>query len=175
MDTLQFLLDSKEWQVFECKRASANPNKVIESVVALANSEGGLLVIGLEDPEKATGKARLLGISESPDNVSELMNLIPKEITPSLHQIKERDIAIINTSGKQDMLKVFVIERSTDVHSLKRGDTFVRRGGHNRKLTADEIVRLKYAKGAIKYESEPARHVQLEDLDQNLLNKYKNN
>src|SRR3989338_9248258 len=99
MDTLQFLLDSKEWQVFECKRASANPNKVIESVVALANSEGGLLVVGLEDPEKAAGRARLIGISESPDNVSELMNLIPKEITPPLHQIKDHDIPITNTAG----------------------------------------------------------------------------
>ncbi len=172
-DIIQYLLDLKEWQVFECKRASAAPAKIIESVVALANSEGGLLVVGLEDPEKATGQARLIGVSESPDNVSELMNLIPKEITPPLHQIKEHDIPITNAVGAKDMLKMFVIERSTDVHSLKRGDTFVRRGRHNRKLTADEIIHLKYAKGAIKYESEPATQVKLEELDQTLLDDYK--
>ncbi len=173
VDILQFLLDSKEWQLFECKRASDNLSKAIEAVVALANSEGGLLVIGLEDPDKASGKTRLIGISESPDQVSEFMNLIAKEITPPLHQIKEHDIPITNIKGDKDLLKVFAIERSTDVHSLKRGDTFIRRGRHNRKLTADEIIRLKYAKGAIKFESEAARHVRLEDLNQDLLNKYK--
>lgn len=173
VDVVQFLLNSVEGQLFECKRAAVSPRKAIESIVGMANADGGWVAIGLEDPNKVAGHARLIGVSESPDNVSELMNLIAKEITPPLQQIKEHDIPITNVAGARDTLKLFMIERGTDVHSLKRGDTFIRQGIHNRKLTAEEIVRLKYAKGAIKFESEPARHVRLEELDQTLLNDYK--
>lgn len=173
VDVVQLLIDSTEGQHFECKRAAASPAKVLESIVALASAEGGWLVLGLEDVEKAVGRARLIGVSESSDNVSELMNLIPKEITPPLHQIKDYDVPITNVVDAQDALKVFVIDRSTDIHSLKKGDAFLRQGKHNRKLTADEIVRLKYAKGAIRYESEPATHVRIEELDQTLLDNYK--
>lgn len=173
VDVVQILLDSVEGQLFECKRAAAAPGKVLESIVAMANAEGGWVVVGLEDPNKASGKNRLIGVSESQDNVSELMNLIAKEITPPLHQIKDYDFTITNVHGTSDHLKLFTVERSTDIHSLKRGDTLLRQGKHNRKLTAEEIIRLKYAKGAIKYESEPAKHVRLEDLDQELLNAYK--
>ncbi len=171
-DVLQFLITAREWQTFECKRAAVEPSKILESMVALANSEGGLLVVGLEDPDKADGKKRLIGVSEGPDKVSELMNLMVKEITPPFPNIKDADVAIVNNRGAADILKVFVVERSTDVHSLKRGDTYLRRGRHNRKLTAEEIMRLKYAKGSIRYESEPVPDVKPQDLDQTLLAKY---
>lgn len=134
VDIVQLLLDSVEGQLFECKRAAAAPGKVLESIVAMANAEGGWVAIGLEDPSKASGRSRLIGVSESQDNVSELMNQIAKEITPPLHQIKDYDLAMTNIHGTSDHLKLFVIERSTDIHSLRRGDTLLRKGTHNRKL-----------------------------------------
>ena len=155
-DIVQLILDLKEWQIFECKRALAVPSKTLETIVAFANAEGGTLVLGLEDAEKATGKNRLFGISEGSDKISEIINLIPKEITPPLPRIRNLKIPIVNINGNSDELLVFIVDRRTDVHSLKRGDTYIRRGRHNYKMTAQEIIRLKYAKGSIRYESEPA-------------------
>lgn len=169
---IKIILDYKEWQVFECKRALADPSKVLETVVAFANTEGGTLVLGLEDPDKASGEARLIGISEGLDNISDLINLIPKEITPPLPKIIEYKIPIVNVRRVKDDLFILFVERSTDVHSLKRGDTYLRHGRHNNKLTAQEIIRLKYAKGAIRYESEPALNVSISDLDGELIKKF---
>lgn len=171
--TLEIILDSKEWQVFECKRAEAKPAKVLESIVAIANAEGGSIVIGLEDPEKQQGEKRLLGISENPDNVSELMNLIPKEITPPLQNLRQITLPIKNINGKDDNLLLLLIDRSAEVHSLRSGDTYLRYGRTNRRLTAEQIIKLKYAKGSISYEAECAPGILIEDLDVSLIEKFK--
>lgn len=171
-DIVQIILDYKEWQVFECKRARVEPAKILETIVAFANAEGGTLILGLEDPEKAPKEARLIGINEGPDNISDVINLIPKEITPPLPKIGQHRISITNVAGNKDELLALVIERSTDVHSLRRGDTYLRRGRHNNKLTAQEIIRLKYSKGAIRYEGEPAFNVDISELDNELLKKF---
>lgn len=38
---------------FECKRLAGKLTTVLESVVALANTEGGIIALGFEDPDKA--------------------------------------------------------------------------------------------------------------------------
>ncbi|MBN3033128.1 MAG: putative DNA binding domain-containing protein [Candidatus Saganbacteria bacterium] len=176
METKEFislLLSSQEWQIFECKRALAKPGKALESITALANSEGGLFVVGLEDPEKAQGTNRLIGISESPDNVSELLNLIHKEIDPPLKAVNTSELEITNAAGKLDKLLLIYIDPDTDIHSIKNDGTYVRRGRSNRQLTAREILQLKYAKGAISYEGELPESSPLEALDMGLVEKYK--
>lgn len=59
------------------------------------------------------------------------------------------------------------------MHSLKRGDTFVRKGHQNVKIGSTEIIRLKYEKGAIKFENEKSGISQLDDLDYDLFEQYK--
>ena len=83
-DIIKIFLDTQEWQTFECKRAAIKPADLLETVIAFANSDGGFVVVGLEDPGKAKGEKRLLGISENPDNVSDFLKLIDKEIEPPL-------------------------------------------------------------------------------------------
>ena len=72
-EILQLFLDTQEWQTFECKRAAVQPRKLLETAVAFANTDGGFIVIGLEDPSKAMSANRLIGISENTDNVSEFL------------------------------------------------------------------------------------------------------
>ena len=73
------------------------------------------------------------------------------------------------------MHQIFVIRisKSNDVHSLKNGDTFVRKGRQNVKIGSAEIVRLKYEKGSIKFEDEKSGISSFEDVDLQLLNQYK--
>lgn len=169
---IERLLANREWQVFECKRARIKPRDALSAVVALANAEGGGLVLGLEDPEKAEGLNRLYGISEGPDNVGELLNLIPKQITPPIAGIDHQEIAIVNRAGRLDSLLVIRIPKSPEVHSTRDGDTVLRRGRSNRRLTAEEIVQLKYAKGELHVEDEPAPQVRIDDLNQESLQQY---
>lgn len=40
-EILNILLSDEEWQRFDCKRAAINPAKLLETVVAFTNTEGG--------------------------------------------------------------------------------------------------------------------------------------
>ncbi|TSC57049.1 MAG: hypothetical protein G01um101418_81 [Parcubacteria group bacterium Gr01-1014_18] len=171
-EILKILLDTQEWQTFDCKRAAIKPHDLLETVVAFANTEGGTIVVGLEDPEKAEKGKRLLGVSENLDNVSDFLKLIDKEIDPHILWTKG-EIDIINIHNQPDKLIIFNISKSNDVHSLKKGDTFVRKGRQNMKIGSSEIMRLMYEKGSIKFENEKSGIKNLEDLDQNLLDEYK--
>ena len=172
-EIIKLFLEMQEWQSFECKRAAIDPSKLLETAIAFANTEGGFIVIGLEDPAKAQGEKRLIGISEKPDNVSDFLRLIDKEIDPPLMLWSKFELDIINVSGQADKLMVINIKKGDDVHSLKRGDTFVRKGRQNTKIGSTEIMRLKYEKGSIKFENEKSGVYELDDLDNELLNQYK--
>jgi ATP-dependent DNA helicase RecG len=145
---------------------------MLEVVVALANTEGGTSVIGLEDPDKVEKNKRLIGIKEGADNVSDLLKLIDKEISPPLNY-QHFDLNIVNVNGQEDLLTVFVIDKSHDIHSLKNGDTLVRKGRQTPKIGAGEIIRLKYDKGSLKFEDEDSHINDLEFIDPDLLNQYK--
>ena len=48
-ETVKIFLENPEWTTFEYKRAATDPSKLLETIVAFANTSGGCLVIGLED------------------------------------------------------------------------------------------------------------------------------
>jgi ATP-dependent DNA helicase RecG len=172
-EMLKIFLETQEWRSFECKRDAIDPSKLLETVVAFANTDGGLIVIGLEDPNKEQGDKRLIGISENLDNVSNFLKLIEKEIEPPLIAWNKYEIDIININKVADKLLVVKIEKGRDICSLKKGDTFVRNGSQNTKIGSTEIIRLKYEKGSIKYENEKSDIKDLIDLDNNLFGQFK--
>jgi predicted HTH transcriptional regulator len=57
------LLDREEDYQFDCKRIKTDLTRLVETIVAFANSDGGTLAIGLEDPEKATGRDRVYTVA----------------------------------------------------------------------------------------------------------------
>ncbi len=173
-DFLQIILDTQEWQTFDCKRAGIKPADLLETVVAFVNTDGGVIALGLEDPGKAVGEKRFIGISENLDNVSDFFRLIDKEIEPPLLEWKKIEIDITNIQGRSDKIVLVNIKKNNDIHSLKRGDTFVRKGRSNSKIGSAEIMRLKYEKGAVKFESEKSGLTSFEVIDEDLLLQYKN-
>ena len=170
---VEIFLETQEWQTFECKRAAIKPADLLETIIAFVNTDGGFIVLGLEDPNKALKEKRLIGVSENADNVSDILKNISKEVDPPLQSWNKFELEITNTQGQPDTLVVLNVKKSNDVHSLKRGDTYVRRGHQNVKIGAPEIMRLKYEKGEAKYESEDSNISTLEDLDPELLQTYK--
>ncbi|MFA7253965.1 MAG: RNA-binding domain-containing protein [Patescibacteria group bacterium] len=167
------LLEIKEWHSFECKRMAVQPAKLLETVVAFANTDGGIIALGLEDPKKAKSNERIIGISENPENLSEFLKLIDKEIDPLLKNLKEIELDVINRAGEKDKILLIQVFKSDSIHSLKKGETFVRKGSQNVKITASEITRLQYEKGSIKYEFESARLSDLTSVDELLFRKLK--
>src|SRR3990170_4807933 len=61
------IVGKREGLHFETKRVSNRAvSKALETVSAFANTEGGILALGVEDFDKAQGHDRLYGIEENP-------------------------------------------------------------------------------------------------------------
>lgn len=135
------ILELEEWSHFECKRAKIKPEKLLETASAFTNTHGGIIAIGLEDPEKSKGADRLCGISEAPDHVSEILKLLDQNIKPPIPW-SSTEIEIKNRNNKKDSIMLIRIEKSNDIHSTLKGDTWVRKGRQNTKIGAAEILRL---------------------------------
>ena len=84
----------------EFKRASGKMvHKALETIVAFANSEGGFLILGMEDSKKAKGTDRLYGIQENPEAVDELHEQVAHRVTPPIGGITWRKLSCTLRDG----------------------------------------------------------------------------
>ena len=63
-------------------------DKVLQSIVAMANTDGGIIVLGIDDPQKTTAKGqdRIFGIEENIELYDELGRNV-KKISPPISSI----------------------------------------------------------------------------------------
>lgn len=137
----------------------ADVELLAESLVALANSDGGLVVLGVDDQgrpsdaiweEEAEGALREAALMCRPP--------IPTQWQPV-------ELGAVTLVGIQ-------VPRSTDLHSLHDGRVLVRSGRDNRPLTGDEIRNLANSKNAADFETEPVPGARPTDLDPTVIQDY---
>lgn len=149
------LLEIEESGRFEVKRIKGNLARIIESVVAFANSDGGMIVIGLEDPDKAHGRQRVFGLQENLVNWDELNRCIKSRITDiAMLPLKIIEIGCTLITGQAGSIAVLQVGKSSAIHSVVNDGTWVRLNKGNKELTAQEIHELMFARGAITAESQ---------------------
>ena len=151
------LVEMREGRTFECKRLIGEKlTRALESVVAFANTEGGILVLGLEDEDKATGRDRVYGIQESLSAVDELQRLIDSRITPLLDKPAFMEIGCTLRDGSRGSLVVVRVEKSETIHSIVLNGTWQRLNKGNKELVAEEIAKLSLERGSLTAEGRPA-------------------
>ena len=72
------LLQKEEGKTLEFKRDLSSPDKVLQTLIAFANTAGGLLLLGIENRTK-----KVLGIADPLREEERLANLIADRIEPS--------------------------------------------------------------------------------------------
>lgn len=158
------LLEWPESSRFECKRLAGKLTTALETIVALANTEGGIIALGFEDPDKARGRARVYGIQENPTNWDELRRQLQSRVTePDLLPCVTTEIGCTLRDGSRGSVVFLKVEKSKRVHSIVDDGTWVRLEKGNKELTANEINELCFSRGTISVE------VQLEPIDVELL------
>ena len=158
------LLDRSESMFFDCKRVGKT-DKHLETVVAMANTEGGTIALGLEDPDKAKGRERVFGIQEHPMNWDELQRKLRSRITEPDHLLHtHQEVGCTLRDGTIGSIMLLKIAKSSRVHSIVDGGTFIRLMKGNKQLTAIEINDLCHSRGMISAESQP-EEVDFELLD----------
>jgi ATP-dependent DNA helicase RecG len=151
---LDRVLGLPESVTFDCKRILGKPDRLLETVSAFANTQGGLLALGIEDSDKANGHDRLFGLQENPENWDEFRRKLRARITdPDVLPVTVRELPCKLRDGSDGTVGFVRIERSLKVHSVVDGGTFTRLEKGNRQLSAHEINELSFARGTVSAES----------------------
>jgi len=162
---LNWVLPQGESHVLETKRVSGKMvGKALETMCAFANTQGGWLVLGVEDADKAQGTDRLYGISENPEAVDELMRKLKTHHLPVIEGIQAFRLPCSLRDGAQGLLVAIQVPASDKVHSILDDGTWTRGQASNREMNASEITELSYQRGVRSAESEPV-DVDFELLD----------
>jgi ATP-dependent DNA helicase RecG len=135
-------LDEDQW--FERKSSRVAPRDLAKALIALANADGGIVVIGLSE-----------GVVEGVDDPERLNALLQANIDfcdPPV-RVHDRLIASLDESGKARQLLSLEVESSQVVHANQRDEVFLRVGDENRKLSFVQRQELLYDKGQASFEA----------------------
>jgi ATP-dependent DNA helicase RecG len=141
MDLLD-ALRRPEGKTLEFKRDLSSPDGLLRTVVAFANTAGGIVLVGVED-----GSGRVRGCAEPLALEQRLASLISDSITPRLLP----DLEILSYR-KTHVLAVQVFPSPTRPHHLTRAGrhagTYVRVGSTNRRADDELIAEMqRFAQG----------------------------
>ena len=156
---LELILRSPESKTVEFKRDLTSPDGVLPTIVAFANSAGGVLVVGVED-----GTRRVVGSTSPLADEEKLASLIADRIEPRLVP----DIAIVPWRRTQ-LLVVNVQLSPLRPHRVRLGSrastVYVRLGSTNREADAQLIGQLQREAEGVSFDESPLGHLPASAVD----------
>jgi ATP-dependent DNA helicase RecG len=153
------LLAAAESRTLDFKRISSKHGRIIETICAFANSEGGLLVVGVGDAKDlkpgAKPESRLFGIEENPEGFDDLRRHVMERFAPPVERLHWLRLPCVLHDGKPGHIVLLRVEKSELVHSVVGDGTWTRMDASNREMNAAEIADLHYRRGVRSAVSEP--------------------
>jgi ATP-dependent DNA helicase RecG len=147
----------------EFKQDEVNPEALEKEIVAFANSNGGVILLGVEDD------GRISGISNSQIKEEWVSNIVRNNVIPPL-QVSS---TIVEVAEK----KVFLIEvpKGKDKpYQTNKFQFLIRIGSTNRVATQAELLRLFQQSGALHYDKIGIDHTSISSLNFAKLDSYFN-
>ena len=153
------LLRRPEGKTLEYKRDLSSPEGVLKTMVAFANTAGGVLLLGVEDrTRRVTGISNVLDVEEKPANL--VADSIRPRLVPNVEIIPWR---------KTHLLAIEVYPSSVRPHYLERlgpdKGIFVRVGSTNRGADAVQIEQMRRYAQVESFDEQPMPDVNSEALD----------
>lgn len=158
------LLAIVEDQWYDRKSALMAPQTLVQHQIAMANADGGILVVGL-------WSGRVEGTDAAPSHRSGLMQAAIDFSNPPV-RARGRLVECVNDDGDFDHLLVFDIDPSEIVHVSHKDQVFLRVGDELRKLSFLQRQELLYDRGQAVFESTHPQGAGLVDLDEGLVSSY---
>jgi len=153
------VLQKPEGKTLEYKRDLSSPDGLLKTLVAFANTAGGILAIGIED-----GTRRVIGVPDVLATEERLASLIADSIRPRLVP----DIEIVPWR-KTQVLVVQVYPSAARPHYLDRlgpeAGVFVRVGSTNRRADEAQIDEMRRFGQFESFDEQPIPELNSEALD----------
>ena len=117
-------------------------NSVIDEMVAMSNSVGGIIVFGVDDK---TGTVRNMGYDELQETGRDLSNYATDSVKPSIFITTE----VVNLGGR-NVLITNIPEGTAKPYKNNNGTIYIKQAGDKRKVTDNsEILRLFQSNGTV--------------------------
>lgn len=159
---LDEILSQHEGKTVEFKENASNTLKIIKTVIAFANTTGGVVIIGIRDKTK-----EIIGVENALQEKERLSNQIAQMIAPMLIP----DIDIFNRDGKE--LLLIKVPYSAGPFYLKNSKlangTYVRFGSSNRLADPEMLANLQRALQRTSFDELPCTSAGMDDLDKNFI------
>jgi ATP-dependent DNA helicase RecG len=157
---LPALIAQGESETLEFKRSVAELEQVVETVVALANTRGGLVLIGI-GPD-----GRVVGVDVGQVTGERVANRITGNTDPAIYP----SVQVVEVGGR----KVFaiVVAESDNKPHLAAGRAFKRVGATTVQMRRDEYERLLLLRRQSPFDRREASGATLEDVDESKVRWY---
>jgi ATP-dependent DNA helicase RecG len=158
------LMRITEDQWYDRKSARTAPHSLASHLIALANADGGTIVVGLSE-------GRVQGTDRWPSHRNELMQAHIQYAHPPV-PCKARLLSCVRHDGTDDQLLVFEVRPGETVYANQRDEVFLRIGDETRRLTYTQRQELLYDRGQGSFESRRVDGATRDVLDTGLLSEY---
>lgn len=153
------LLTRPEGKTLEFKRDLSSPEGMLRTLVAFANTAGGVVLIGVEDSTR-----RVRGVRDALELEERVANLVSDSIVPRLlpdiELLSFRQTHVLAVQAHPSPLRPHFLQRE----GLDRG-TYVRVGSTNRRADKELIDELQRFKRGESYDAQPMPDSSSEAID----------
>ena len=163
---------SPESQYLDRKSARKKPQELLKHLIAFANADGGQLVIGIEDEKQDN---IITGFKDGKSYPIDDFKKIDREMRKTPLDLSFEEIPVVNHKGEDDLILVISVKLSSNrVIAAPNDEVYLRQGDESVKLSYEQRTQLSYDKGQRFFEDEVVPDANLEDIDDNLVQDFKN-
>lgn len=145
--SIEELTAKKEDQTYDRKSARKEAKGLSNHIVAFANADGGLLVIGIEDNGEITG------IDSYTEKINEILR-VPFDFCKPSVLVETEILECVDKNNRPNHLLLIKIPQKPELHANQQDDVYYRMGDKSQKLSFDDRLRLMYSKGSRYYEDD---------------------
>ena len=153
------LLSEGESSYVEFKNAQVNPVSLAEEIIAFANSDGGTILIGVDDDGAISGV-------NAPIMEMQVINICRNNIRPSL--IPRISKKIVNNLA----ILVVEVDSADTVYCTVQGKYFIRVGSTKQSPTQQELLRLFQRRRMITFDETPVLQAGIASIDMGKVDAY---
>lgn len=154
---IQELLVREEGKTLEFKENTSSLAGIVKTIVAFANTAGGIIVVGIEDKTKL-----VVGLTDPLLDETRIIDKISESVTPFLRPNIE-----IQSYRKKALILIHVPYATGPYYFIKDHEkiAYVRFGSTNRIADPETTATIKALSGNITFDESPCPRVAYDDLD----------
>lgn len=157
--TIEEIRQMPEGQTFDCKSIHIEPKALANTIVAMANADGGMIAVGISDKTR-----RIEGVNQDKAHLNEILRTPFDFCVPTI-SVTTEFMPCQDSEGNDNHILIIHVPASPRLHANQADEVFWRVGDKSRKLPFEERLQLMYDKGERYYEDSPAYDATIEDID----------